>query len=68
VEGWRHVKVTDRQTAIDYAHTLLDLSDLNFPDVARGAEAGRLEGHSGRVDALCVLPDGRPSSRTMKSY
>src|SRR3979411_1295562 len=27
LEGWRHVKVTDRHTAVDYAHVLKDLSD-----------------------------------------
>ena len=31
LEGWRHVKVTDRHTAIDYAHALQDLSDVHFP-------------------------------------
>jgi hypothetical protein len=31
LEGWRHVKVTDRRTAVDYAHTLKDLSDIHFP-------------------------------------
>jgi hypothetical protein len=35
LEGWRHVKVSDRHTAIDYAHTLRDLSDLHFPDAAK---------------------------------
>src|ERR1700675_946796 len=35
LEGWRHVKVTDRHTAIDYAHTLKDLSDVHFPDAAK---------------------------------
>src|ERR1019366_4370302 len=25
LEGWRHVKVTDRHTAVDYAHALKDL-------------------------------------------
>src|SRR5258708_6199241 len=29
-EGWRHVKVTDRHTAVDYAHVLKDLADLHF--------------------------------------
>jgi hypothetical protein len=24
LEGWRHVKVTDRRTAVDYAHALKD--------------------------------------------
>ncbi len=32
LEGWRHVKVTDRRTAIDYAQALADLADIHFPD------------------------------------
>ena len=32
LEGWRRVKVTDRRTAVDYAHALKDLSDTHFPD------------------------------------
>jgi hypothetical protein len=32
LEGWRHLKVTDRRTAIDYAHALADLADIHFPD------------------------------------
>ena len=30
LEGWRHVKVTDRHTAVDYAHVLKDLADTRF--------------------------------------
>ena len=30
LEGWRHVKVTGRRTAIDYAHALKDLADIHF--------------------------------------
>ena len=30
LEGWRDVKVTDRRTAIDYAHVLKDLADVHF--------------------------------------
>src|SRR3979490_3455153 len=30
LEGWRHVEVTDRHTAVDYAHVLKDLADLHF--------------------------------------
>jgi hypothetical protein len=29
-EGWRHVKVTDRHTAVDYAHVLKELADIHF--------------------------------------
>ena len=35
LQGWRHVKVTNRHTAIDYAHVLRDLSDTHFPDAAK---------------------------------
>lgn len=31
LEGWRHVKVTDRHAAVDYARVLKDLADLHFP-------------------------------------
>src|SRR5271167_3911799 len=31
LEGWRHTEVTERRTAIDYAHILKDLSDVHFP-------------------------------------
>ena len=32
LEGWRHVKVTERRTAVDYAHVLKDVSDTHFKD------------------------------------
>lgn len=32
LEGWRHVKVTDRHAAVDYAQVLKELSDVHFPD------------------------------------
>jgi hypothetical protein len=35
LEGWRHVKVTDRRTCVDYAHALQDLSDVHFPDAGK---------------------------------
>jgi uncharacterized small protein (DUF1192 family) len=35
LEGWRHVEVTDRHTALDYARLLKELSDEHFPDAAR---------------------------------
>src|SRR3989440_8700885 len=31
LEGWRHVEVTDRHTAIDYAKVLTALADRHFP-------------------------------------
>jgi hypothetical protein len=31
LEGWRHVKVTERRTAIDYAHALKELAEVHFP-------------------------------------
>ena len=35
LEGWRHVEVTERRTAIDYAKILRHLSDRHFPKVEK---------------------------------
>lgn len=32
LEAWRHVKITDRRTMIDFAHCMRDLVDIHFPD------------------------------------
>jgi hypothetical protein len=43
LEGWRHVKVTGRHAAIDYAHALKDLSDTRphgDPLYSAGSESG----------------------------
>ena len=35
LQGWRDVKVTDRRTAVDYAHVLKELSDTHFPRASK---------------------------------
>lgn len=35
LEGWRHVEVTDRHAAVDYARLLKDVSDRWFPDAQK---------------------------------
>ena len=35
LEGWRHVEVTDRHSAVDYAQVLKDLSDTHFPEASK---------------------------------
>jgi hypothetical protein len=35
LEGWRHVKVTDRHTALDYAQLIKELSDTHFPGATK---------------------------------
>ncbi len=35
LRNWRHVKVTDRRTKVDYAHCMRELVDELFPDAAR---------------------------------
>ena len=35
LQGWRHVEVTDRRTAADYAQLLKALSDQHFPGVSK---------------------------------
>jgi hypothetical protein len=32
LEQWRHVKVTDQRTMIDFAHAMKDLVDIHFPE------------------------------------
>jgi hypothetical protein len=34
LEDWRHVKVTDRRTAQDWAQCMKDLVDVHFPEAA----------------------------------
>ena len=31
-QGWRHIEVTDRRTAIDFAYCMKDLVDIYYPD------------------------------------
>jgi hypothetical protein len=35
LEGWRHVEVTDRHAALDYAQILKDLSDTYFRNASK---------------------------------
>jgi hypothetical protein len=35
LENWRHVKVTDRRTASDWAECMQDLVDVHFPEAER---------------------------------
>ena len=32
VQAWRHIKVTDRRTRVDFAHCMRDLVDIHFPE------------------------------------
>ena len=32
LRGWRHVRVSDRRTRIDWAHCIKDLIDVHYPD------------------------------------
>jgi hypothetical protein len=34
LQGWRHIKVTDRRTTQDFAHCRPDLVDIHFPTAA----------------------------------
>jgi DDE superfamily endonuclease len=35
LQGWRHVTVTDQRTAVDFAHVLRDLIDVQYPEAER---------------------------------
>ena len=61
-EGWRHVQVTDRRTAIDYAHILKDLSDIHFP------RAKKIRPGSGQSQHTCqsLALRGIPACRSQR--
>lgn len=62
LEGWRHVKVTDRHTAVDYAHVLKDLADLHFPD----AETIVLVQDNLNIHAKASLYDAFPAAEARR--
>ncbi len=35
LEAWRHIKVTDQRTMIDWAHCMRDLVDIHFPEAEK---------------------------------
>jgi hypothetical protein len=35
LQGWRHVKVTDRRTQVDWAQCMKELSDVHFPQAEK---------------------------------
>ena len=35
LQAWRHVKVTERRTMVDFAHCMRDLVDIHFPQAER---------------------------------
>lgn len=35
LENWRHVKVTDQRTSVDWAQCMKDLVDVHFPEAER---------------------------------
>jgi len=35
LHNWRHVKVTDQRTALDFAHCMQELVDVHFPDAEK---------------------------------
>jgi len=47
LEGGRHVEVTDRHTALDYAQILKALSDQYFPAMPRSADPGQADADRG---------------------
>ena len=61
LEGWRHVKVTDRHTAVDYAHTLKDptssktrVSGIRPKAVSQDTYASMTSSPSGSTELLIL--------------
>ena len=68
LEGWRHLKVTDRHAAVDYAQVLKELSDTHFPKAEKiGTRAGQSQ-HPQAGFTLRSLPrrGGTPACRAVR--
>jgi hypothetical protein len=65
LEGWRHVEVTDRHTAVDYAHLLKPVSDKWFPNAPKIAlvQAGVEHASSGLATRVQDTATRRRSAR-----
>jgi hypothetical protein len=61
-EGFRFLYRVQGMIEFQVRRYWQDPNTIRLWDVARGAEVGRLEGHSSWVTALCVLPEGRLAS------
>ncbi len=61
-EGWRHVEVTERRTALDVAYELRALADVYFPE----AEVIRLVWGNLNVHTLAVLYQAFPPAEARR--
>jgi hypothetical protein len=60
LEGWRHLKVTDRHAAVDYAQILKELSDTHFPKAEKIVlMQDNLSTHKSRVHSTKPSPPPR---------
>lgn len=54
MQGWRHIEVTERCTAVDYAHVLKDLVDVYYLDALLiTVVQDNLNTHRNTADILC---------------
>src|SRR5262245_7597720 len=60
LEGWRHVKVTDRHTAVDYAHALKDLADTHLPTPGPWSWSKTISTFTARLRSMRPSPPPRP--------
>ena len=67
LEGWRHVKVTDRHTAIDYAHVLRDLSDTHFPTRPKSCWCRIISTSTSQPRSMRPFPRPRPAGSSSGS-
>ena len=59
LRGWRHVRVTERRTGVDWAHCVRELVDVYYPDAEKIVLVmDQLNTHTARV-ALRGLPARR---------
>jgi hypothetical protein len=66
LEGWRHIEVTDRHAAVDYAQVLKDLADVHF---ASARTIVLIQSNPDRRDRrMAVRPKRQPHQSRLAIY
>ena len=68
LEGWRHVKVTDRHTAVDYARVLKELADRSTSPTPRPSFWSRtISASTARLHSTKLFRPSRPGALSSAS-
>ena len=68
LEGWRHVKVTDRHTAVDYAHVLKDLAESELGVLTSQCLDRRIPDKATLIEEIAAWEHDRNANHTKADW